>query len=144
MDNIRAMIYINHTGNDALDNKAAEIMKQYCDTKGYEIVVIFGEDTDKTGVSEPTKYMLAGLAAEKQIDVVITMFSQMLADNIEDTIALLAKLLEYDVMAETIKDDLDDYYDIVFEHDMCKGCHACEEMSAETLIQELLKSFYEE
>ena len=86
---VKAMIYMNYTGNEALDGKAMSILEKYCEKQGYEIVVGFGEDTDREGISEPVKFMMVGLAVEKQVDVIVTMFSEMISDNYDGNVEIL-------------------------------------------------------
>ena len=143
---VKAMIYMNNTGNEALDGKAMSILEKYCEKKGYEIAVGFGEDTDREGISEPVKFMMVGLAVEKQVDVIVTMFSEMISDNYDGTVEILSKLLGYNVMFETVQDDLNDYYDEAFEQeaDMCDGdCDNCGIANDESVIEELNRAFYE-
>ena len=143
---VKAMIYMNYTGNAALDKKAMDILEKHCEKQGYKIVVGFGEDTDREGISEPVEFMMVGLAVEKQVDVIVTMFSEMISDNYDGTVEVLSKLLGYNVLFETVKNDLDDYYDEVFkqEADMCDGdCEHCNIISDENVVEELNKAFYE-
>ena len=143
---VKAMIYMNYTGNETLDSKAMSILEKYCEKQGYEIVVGFGEDTGREGISEPVKFMMVGLAVEKKVDVIVTVFSEMISDSYEGTVEVLSKLLGYNVMFETVQDDLDDYYDEAFEQetDMCDGdCDNCGIANDERVIEELNRAFYE-
>lgn len=46
MNRQNVLIYLNSTGNEALDCKALAIMEEYCNRKGYKIVNSLGEFTD--------------------------------------------------------------------------------------------------
>lgn len=143
---MKAMIYMNYTGNKELDDKAFAVLNRYCEKQEYDVVVAFGEGTDRTGISEPAKYMMLGFAAEEQVDIIVTMLDAMIAVNIEETIETLAKFLEYEVMFETVVDDLDDLYDIAFEKKCCTDCeeNSDSESDEEDVMEEILHIFYEE
>jgi len=115
MDKLKALIYLNQTGNEALDQKAMDMLYRYCEKNDYEPVIAFGEDTSMEGISTPIKYMLIGLAAESQIDIVVTMFSEMISKKADKVLDVISFLDDYEVSVETIADDMDEFYYEMFE-----------------------------
>lgn len=115
MDKLNALIYLNHTGNEELDQKAMDMLHRYCEMNDYEPIMAFGEDTCMNGISTPVKYMMIGLAAESQIDIVVTMFSEMISKQDDKVIDVISFLDNYDVSVETVADDMDEYYYEMFE-----------------------------
>ena len=72
-----------------------------------------GEDTRFEGISFSMKYMLVGLAAEEQIDKVITIGNFMLGDA-DKVLELIDVLEDYNVYVETVADDMSDMYALLF------------------------------
>ena len=112
MNRENVIIYLNSTGDKAIDQNAAKIAEDFCKRRGYKVLSCVGEDTKFEGISFPMKYMLVGLAAEEKIDTVITIGSFMLGDT-DKILDLIDSLETYSVYVETVAEDMDDYYDLL-------------------------------
>lgn len=138
MDKVKALIYLNQCGDKKLESKAVEMMQRHCATQDYEPVFVFAENTDCTGISEPIKYMMIGMAAEMKIDVIITMFSGMVSMNEEKLMDVIGALDNYGVMVETVRDDMDEFYNKLFEVQPEEKCmEICDEQRFIHLMAEM-------
>lgn len=114
MNREKAIIYVNCTGNEQIDQKATKILQNYCNGKNYEIVNTFGEDTGFEGLSFPMKYAFVGLATEHMIDKVITIGRFMLGDQ-ETALEFIRLLEDHDVLVESVTNDMEAMYDLLYE-----------------------------
>lgn len=138
MDKIKALIYLNQTGDEALDQAALDVMHRYCERQNYDVVIAFGEETDKTGLSDPVEYMLIGLAAECQIDVVVTMFSEMVSMDVEAVIGFLSIMDDYGIAVETVTNDLEALYTEMFTAKHYEQTHEDAQLNEKDKTAELL------
>lgn len=116
----KAVIYINGTMNETVDNMVVRVIERYCEKHGYEIAALLGESS-QSGMSMPMKYSFIGMAEVEDIDTVVTLSSAMVGttdDEIMETIDLLA---HYGIMVETAKEDMSAYYDALGSDGYC-GC----------------------
>lgn len=113
MNRENVIIYLNSTGDMMVDQKSVAFAEDFCKARGYNVVNCVGEDTRFEGISFPMKYMLVGLAAEEQIDKVITIGSFMLGDT-DKVLGLIDVLEDYNVYVETVADDMSDMYELLF------------------------------
>lgn len=116
----KAVIYINGTMNETVDNMVVRVIERYCEKHGYEIAALLGESS-QSGMSMPMKYSFIGMAEVEDIDTVVTLSSAMVGttdDEIMETIDLLA---HYGITVETAKEDMSAYYDALGSDGYC-GC----------------------
>lgn len=138
MNRQNVLIYLNSTGNEALDCKALAIMEEYCNRKGYKIVNSLGEYTDLQGMSPCIHYMTVGMAAKKEIDYVVTISSSMLG-NTDNALDILADLEDLGTFVESVADDMDDLYELLYDS-------SCEETEKDDELSEFfayMKNLFE-
>lgn len=111
---MRALVYINTTGNEVVDKQVEKILEDCCRARGYDVFAVYGEDTDRCGMSEPTMFMMVGMAVTGCIDHVVTLFGEMVGDSREDILTKLHKLDMFGIKMETVLDDLDIYYEEIY------------------------------
>ena len=111
---MKVLIYINATGNEIVDKQVEQLLVDYCKARGYEVFAVYGEDTDRSGMSEPTVFMTVGMAVTGCIDRVVTLFGEMVGDGREDILTKLHKLDMFNIPIETVMDDLDVYYEEIY------------------------------
>ena len=144
MSRLNALAYVCSTGDRDLDDKILDMIERHCNKQGYNVVMAIGEHTDRSGCSEEFSYMFIGMAAEDDIDVVVTASKEMLGDS-KKAIELITKLDAYDVYVETVADDLDKLYTMM--RDGCVECDSIEECLGkeadddETLLSIISASF---
>lgn len=133
----RVLIYVNTTDNVVVDKQMESILVGYCKHHDYEIVGIFGENTSRTGMSEPTAFMAVGMAVTDTIDAVVTMFAEMVGNSKEAIVNTLQMLDDFNILVETVLDDMDEYYEALYSNET----HQEEEMNLETFV-ERMKDFF--
>lgn len=138
MERIKVLLYINCTSTEEIDKKGFEVLERYCERKGYEPVMSFGEDTELTGMSHPVKFMCVGLGATHAIDRVITMCSGMIGAENNSILEALEMLENQAVFVETVADDMDEFYELLYS-DGESECTVCNEESA---FMEFVKNIF--
>lgn len=137
----KALIYMNCTGDEKVDDLAINTMKQYCEANDMEVIVAFGEDTQMTGLSQPGFFTCVGMAATDQIDVVVTMMAEMISSEFDDIMNALGWFRQFGVDVETLNDDIEDYYDLIYEaeeaEEMCCDCEQTDNLME--LLQQKFK-----
>lgn len=113
MNRENVIIYLNSTGDMMVDQKVVAIAEDFCKARRYNVVNCVGEDTRFDGISFPMKYMLVGLAAEENIDKVVSIGSFMLGDT-DKVLDFIDVLEDYNVYVETVADDMSDMYELLF------------------------------
>lgn len=121
MDKRKALIYLNQTGNEAIDQKSLDIVTKHCETHGCEPVIAFTEYTELTGMSVPVKYMSIGLMESEKIDVVVTLMSSMIGESADAVIETIGLFEEHDLYVETVAKDMDSFYEQLFETQECNS-----------------------
>lgn len=111
---MRALVYINTTGNEIVDKQVEKILEDCCKARGYDVFAVYGEDTDRCGMSEPTRFMTVGMAVTRCTDRVVTLFGEMVGNSREDILTKLHKLDMFGIQMETVLDDLDDHYEEIY------------------------------
>lgn len=110
----KALIYLNTTDNVVVDKQMECILVEYCKQCGYEIVGIFGENTGRTGMSEPTVFMAVGMAVTDNLDTIVTMFAEMIGDSKQSIVNKLQMLDDFNIPVDTVLDDMDEYYETLY------------------------------
>ncbi len=118
----KALVYLNTTGNQVVDKQMEGILMAHCEEHGYEVLAIFGENTDRTGMSEPTCYMGIGLAVMEQLDVIVTLFEEMVGDTEKKILRNLDKLNAVGVQVEAIVGNMNDYYELLYKEAEEEDC----------------------
>ena len=108
---MRALVYINELRREHSNKKAKELILEYCLDKGYDIVDVYVEDTQRTGMSERTCFMAVGMGVTSHIDVVVTVMAQMVGKTDEQIFTNLHNLDAFGIKVETVFEDLDEYYE---------------------------------
>ena len=129
----RVLIYLNTTDNVVVDKQMESILVGYCKQHDYKIVGIFGENTSRTGMSEPTAFMAVGMAVTDTLDA----FAEMIGDSKEVIVNTLQMLDDFNIPVETVLDDMDEYYEALYSSEMYQE----EEMDLETFV-ERMKDFF--
>ncbi len=112
---MRALIYINETDNDIVNKMMVEFLSLYCRMKGYQIVGVYTENTNRTGVSDAFCFTTIGLGVTDNVDIVVTLFKRMVGDSNKAILRVLRDLADYGVAVETVKNDLEAYYESLLE-----------------------------
>lgn len=112
---MRALIYINKSKKEHINETAEALIAEYCLSKGYDIVDVCCEDTDRTGMSEKTCFMAVGMGVTNHIDVVVTVMAQMVGKTDEQIFTNLHNLDAFGIRVETVFEDLDEYYEELHE-----------------------------
>lgn len=113
----RALLYINSTGHEYADRKIKMTLEQFCQVNGIENYAIFCDDTNQEGIAEPTIFMAIGMAADKQINTVVTMCAGMLGDSQDTILDTIAWLREHEVTVLSAANDVGEYYDFLESED---------------------------
>lgn len=108
---MRALIYINKSKKEHINETAEALIVEYCLSKGYDIVDVCSEDTNRTGMSEKTCFMAVGMGVTNHIDVVVTVMAQMVGKTKNQIFANLQNLDAFGIKVETVFDDLVEYYE---------------------------------
>lgn len=124
----KALVYMNLTGNEVLDKQAHCMMEDYCTQRGIIPVLSYADDTDKSGMGEPIKYMCIGLVETDTIDLVVTMFAEMLGANDVAILETLARLEDHGLFVETVADDIGAYYDKLYDEAVPDESEECREL----------------
>ena len=138
MERTKVLLYINCIDKDEIDKKGFEVLESYCERKGYEPVMSFGEDTELTGMSHPVKFMCVGLGATHTIDRVVTMCSGMVGADTNSVLEALGMMEDQDVFVETVADDMDEFYELLYSNGASE-CTCCNEESA---FMEFVKNIF--
>ena len=88
----KAVIYFGATGNEAADQMVMQVLEEYCTVNGYEVVAVISENARPEGMTFPMKFAFVGMAEVEDVDVVVTLMSDMVGD------------------CETANDDMAGYY----------------------------------
>lgn len=88
----KAVIYFGATGNEAADQMVMQVLEEYCTVNGYEVVAVISENARPEGMTFPMKFAFVGMAEVEDVDVVVTLMSDMVGDC-EETI--MDKVLIY-------------------------------------------------
>ena len=81
----KAVIYFGATGNEAADQMVMQVLEEYCAVNGYEVVAVISENARPEGMTFPMKFAFVGMAEVEDVDVVVTLMSDMVGDC-EETI----------------------------------------------------------
>ena len=108
---MRALVYINKSKKEHINETAEMLILEHCLSKGYDIVDVFGEDTDRTGMSEKACFMAVGMGVTNHIDVVVTVMAQMVGKTKNQILENLENLDAFGIKVESVFEDLDEYYD---------------------------------
>ena len=81
----KAVIYFGATGNEAADQMVMQVLEEYCTVNGYEVVAVISENARPEGMTFPMKFAFVGMAEVEDVDVVVTLMSDMVGDC-EETI----------------------------------------------------------
>ena len=83
----KAVIYFGATGNEAADQMVMQVLEEYCAVNGYEVVAVISENARPEGMTFPMKFAFVGMAEVEDVDVVVTLMSDMVKDSTEfDTV----------------------------------------------------------
>lgn len=137
---MKALIYINKTGNDTVDKLMEKFLLIYCEVKGYEVYDVYAEDTGRAGMSEWACFTTVGMGVTDHIDVVVTLFKEMVGDNHEEIFRILHNLSIYDIKVVTTKNDLDKYYEEMNKRQTSQAENEVR-YSSEDLIQRMQNFF---
>ena len=139
---MRALIYINKTGNDVVDKLMEKFLTIYCEVKGYDVYDVYSEDTGRVGMSERACFATVGMGVTDHIDVVVTLFKEMVGDSDEEILRTLHNLSIYDIKVVTTKGDLDEYYEEISARRTSQSVTANEvSYSSEELLQRIQDFF---
>lgn len=141
----RALLYINSTGNDLADKKIQQTLEKFCEVNEIEMYAVFCDDTNQAGIAEPTIFMAIGMAADKQIDTVVTMCAGMLGDCKDSILDRIAWFKEYDITVSTAANDINEYYAFLeSETEAEEDDECCDEESdfSEKRFYELVMDMY--
>jgi len=108
---MKALIYINETDNEIVNKMMEEFLSLYCRMKGYRISGIYTENTHRTGATDAFCFTTIGLGVTDNVDVVVTLFKGMVGNSNKAILRVLSKLADFGVAVETVKNDLDAYYE---------------------------------
>lgn len=87
----KAVIYFGATGNEAADQMVMQVLEEYCAVNGYEVVAVISENARPEGMTFPMKFAFVGMAEVEDVDVVVTLMSDMVGDC-EETIMDITSL----------------------------------------------------
>ena len=76
----KAVIYFGATGNEAADQMVMQVLEEYCTVNGYEVVAVISENARQEGMTFPMKFAFVGMAEVEEVDVVVTLMSDMVGD----------------------------------------------------------------
>lgn len=76
----KAVIYFGATGNEAADQMVMQVLEEYCTVNGYEVVAVISENARPEGMTFPMKFAFVGMAEVEDVDVVVTLMSDMVGD----------------------------------------------------------------
>ena len=109
MDRINVLIYLNSTGDEALDKQAMAAMELMC--KGYNYNIVHGviDFTDDGTMSQPIRNMILGYAVTGEIEGVLTIAREMIGDD-DKALDFTSMMDDYGVVVETAADDMDCIY----------------------------------
>ena len=106
----RAVIYFGATGNAAADQMVMQVLEEYCSLNDYDVVAVVSENARLEGMSFPMKFAFVGMAEVEDVDVVVTLMSDMVGDCEETIMDNIIMLGEYGITVETVNDDMAGYY----------------------------------
>lgn len=142
----RALLYINSTGHEYADRKIQQTLEKYCEVNGIEMYAVFCDDTNQAGIAEPTIFMAIGMAADEEIDTVVTMCAGMLGDSQDGILDRIAWLREHGITVLTAANDIGEYYDFLESEDEaeddaedCDEGSCCSEKRFYDLIMDMYK-----
>lgn len=135
---MRALVYINKSNKEDINDKAKWLITDYCKNKGYDIAAVYSEDTNRCGMSEETCYMAIGMGVADKIDVVVTVMSLMLGKTKRQTLTNLYNLACFGIKVETVLEDLDEFYEELNENMATGGIR---EISMEEFFRYLEDAF---
>ena len=106
----KAVIYFGATGNEAADQMVMQVLEEYCTVNGYEVVAVISENARPEGMTFPMKFAFVGMAEVEDVDVVVTLMSDMVGDCEETIMDNIIMLGEHGITVETANDDMAGYY----------------------------------
>lgn len=106
----KAVIYFGATGNEAADQMVMQVLEEYCTVNGYEVVAVISENARPEGMTFPMKFAFVGMAEVEEVDVVVTLMSDMVGDCEETIMDNIIMLGEHGITVETANDDMAGYY----------------------------------
>ena len=106
----RAVRYFGATGNAAADQMVMQVLEEYCSLNDYDVVAVVSENARLEGMSFPMKFAFVGMAEVEDVDVVVTLMSDMVGDCEETIMDNIIMLGEYGITVETVNDDMAGYY----------------------------------
>ena len=95
----KAVIYFGATGNEAADQMVMQVLEEYCTVNGDEVVAVISENARPEGMTEV-----------EDVDVVVTLMSDMVGDCEETIMDNIIMLGEHGITVETANDDMAGYY----------------------------------
>lgn len=98
----RAVIYFGATGNAAADQMVMQVLEEYCSLNDYDVVAVVSENARPEGMSFPMKFAFVGMAEVEDVDVVVTLMSDMVGDCEETIMDNIIMLGEYGITVETV------------------------------------------
>lgn len=105
----KAVIYFGATGNEAADQMVMQVLEEYCAVNGYEVVAVISENARPEGMTFPMKFAFVGMAEVEDVDVVVTLMSDMVGDCEETIMDNIIMLGEHGITVETANDDMAGY-----------------------------------
>lgn len=105
----RAVIYFGATGNAAADQMVMQVLEEYCALNDYDVVAVVSENARPEGMSFPMKFAFVGMAEVEDVDVVVTLMSDMVGDCEETIMDNIIMLGEYGITVETVNNDMAGY-----------------------------------
>lgn len=102
----KAVIYFGATGNEAADQMVMQVLEEYCAVNGYEVVAVISENARPEGMTFPMKFAFVGMAEVEDVDVVVTLMSDMVGDCEETIMDNIIMLGEHGITVETANDDM--------------------------------------
>ncbi len=106
----RAVIYFGATGNEVSYQMVMQVLEEYCALNDYDVVAVVSENARPGGMSFPMKFAFVGMAEVEDVEVVVTLMSDMVGDSEETIMDNIIMLGEYGITVETVNDDMDGYY----------------------------------
>ena len=103
-------LYFGATGNEAADQMVMQVLEEYCAVNGYEVVAVISENARPEGMTFPMKFAFVGMAEVEDVDVVVTLMSDMVGDCEETIMDNIIMLGEHGITVETANDDMAGYY----------------------------------
>ena len=97
----KAVIYFGATGNEAADQMVMQVLEEYCAVNGYEVVAVISENARPEGMTFPMKFAFVGMAEVEDVDVVVTLMSDMVGDCEETIMDNIIMLGEHGITVET-------------------------------------------